>query len=107
MCVNHSIWRHSLIANTFFQNVFETCDTKKRQEWRSLLRSWHPDKNPEKAEVATAVFQFLQKAPTERRKRHKDTRIEHRECRKHVTRPNLMPYIAVSYSREPCFKWSW
>eukprot|EP00930_Biecheleria_cincta_P016330 TRINITY_DN13324_c0_g1_i2.p1 TRINITY_DN13324_c0_g1~~TRINITY_DN13324_c0_g1_i2.p1 ORF type:complete len:450 (-),score=69.66 TRINITY_DN13324_c0_g1_i2:63-1412(-) len=31
------------------------------KEWRSLLRSWHPDKNPEKVEVATAVFQFLQK----------------------------------------------
>jgi len=29
--------------------------------WRTLLRAWHPDKNPEKAEVATAVFQFLQK----------------------------------------------
>lgn len=31
-------------------------------EWRSLLRRWHPDKNPENVEVATAVFQFLQKA---------------------------------------------
>jgi len=30
-------------------------------EWRSLLRQWHPDKNPDNAEVATAVFQFLQK----------------------------------------------
>lgn len=34
---------------------------QRMKEWRSLLRSWHPDKNPEKAEVATAVFQFLQK----------------------------------------------
>lgn len=31
------------------------------KEWRLLLREWHPDKNPEKKEVATAVFQFLQK----------------------------------------------
>jgi len=31
------------------------------KEWRALLRLWHPDKNPEKVEVATAVFQFLQK----------------------------------------------
>eukprot|EP00927_Polykrikos_kofoidii_P054548 TRINITY_DN48958_c0_g1_i1.p1 TRINITY_DN48958_c0_g1~~TRINITY_DN48958_c0_g1_i1.p1 ORF type:complete len:340 (-),score=57.51 TRINITY_DN48958_c0_g1_i1:250-1269(-) len=30
-------------------------------EWRALLRQWHPDKNPDKTEVATAVFQFLQK----------------------------------------------
>ncbi|CAE7244492.1 unnamed protein product [Symbiodinium microadriaticum] len=34
---------------------------QRMKEWRSLLRSWHPDKNPEKAEVATQVFQFLQK----------------------------------------------
>lgn len=31
------------------------------KEWRILLREWHPDKNPEKQQVATAVFQFLQK----------------------------------------------
>lgn len=31
------------------------------KEWRLLLRQWHPDKNPENQEVATAVFQFLQK----------------------------------------------
>jgi len=31
------------------------------REWRKLLRAWHPDKNPDKVEVATAVFQFLQK----------------------------------------------
>ncbi|CAE8657632.1 unnamed protein product, partial [Polarella glacialis] len=34
------------------------------KEWRSLLRDWHPDKNPDKKEVATAVFQFLQKGKT-------------------------------------------
>lgn len=34
------------------------------KEWRSLLRQWHPDKNPDKVEVATAVFQFLQKGKT-------------------------------------------
>jgi len=38
----------------------ESKDTKIK-EWRKLLRQWHPDKNPEKKEVATAVFQFLQK----------------------------------------------
>mmetsp|Transcript_90315 Transcript_90315/g.229662 ORF Transcript_90315/g.229662 Transcript_90315/m.229662 type:complete len:265 (+) Transcript_90315:162-956(+) len=31
------------------------------REWRALLREWHPDKNPDRVEVATAVFQFLQK----------------------------------------------
>mmetsp|Transcript_74041 Transcript_74041/g.154405 ORF Transcript_74041/g.154405 Transcript_74041/m.154405 type:complete len:385 (-) Transcript_74041:59-1213(-) len=31
------------------------------KDWRALLREWHPDKNPDKTEVATAVFQFLQK----------------------------------------------
>jgi len=31
------------------------------RDWRALLREWHPDKNPERTEVATAVFQFLQK----------------------------------------------
>lgn len=30
-------------------------------EFRALLRKWHPDKNPDRTEVATAVFQFLQK----------------------------------------------
>jgi len=30
-------------------------------EFRALLRKWHPDKNPERVEVATSVFQFLQK----------------------------------------------
>eukprot|EP00418_Pyrodinium_bahamense_P065388 CAMPEP_0179100898 /NCGR_PEP_ID=MMETSP0796-20121207/46622_1 /TAXON_ID=73915 /ORGANISM="Pyrodinium bahamense, Strain pbaha01" /LENGTH=446 /DNA_ID=CAMNT_0020798733 /DNA_START=84 /DNA_END=1424 /DNA_ORIENTATION=- len=38
-------------------------DTKEARmtEFRALLRKWHPDKNPERVEVATAVFQFLQK----------------------------------------------
>lgn len=31
------------------------------KEFRALLRQWHPDKNPEKKDLATAVFQFLQK----------------------------------------------
>jgi len=31
------------------------------KEFRLLLREWHPDKNPENVEKATAVFQFLQK----------------------------------------------
>mmetsp|Transcript_7127 Transcript_7127/g.16853 ORF Transcript_7127/g.16853 Transcript_7127/m.16853 type:complete len:416 (-) Transcript_7127:84-1331(-) len=40
-----------------------TLDTKEARmtEFRALLRKWHPDKNPERVEVATAVFQFLQK----------------------------------------------
>lgn len=29
--------------------------------YRALLREWHPDKNPDRLEVATAVFQFLQR----------------------------------------------
>jgi len=31
------------------------------RQWRALLREWHPDKHENK-ELATAVFQFLQKA---------------------------------------------
>lgn len=31
------------------------------KEFRALLRNWHPDKNRENVEVATAIFQFLQK----------------------------------------------
>jgi hypothetical protein len=34
---------------------------ERSKQFRALLREWHPDKNPERAEVATAVFQFLQK----------------------------------------------
>lgn len=34
---------------------------ERAKQWRLLLRNWHPDKNPDKSEVATAVFQFLQK----------------------------------------------
>eukprot|EP00927_Polykrikos_kofoidii_P029147 TRINITY_DN2524_c0_g2_i1.p1 TRINITY_DN2524_c0_g2~~TRINITY_DN2524_c0_g2_i1.p1 ORF type:complete len:456 (+),score=63.20 TRINITY_DN2524_c0_g2_i1:48-1415(+) len=34
---------------------------ERAKQWRALLRAWHPDKNPEKVDVATAVFQFLQK----------------------------------------------
>jgi len=34
---------------------------ERSKQFRALLREWHPDKNPEKTEVATAVFQFLQK----------------------------------------------
>lgn len=30
-------------------------------EYRALLREWHPDKNLDRVETATAVFQFLQK----------------------------------------------
>lgn len=37
---------------------------QRAKEWRLLLRNWHPDKNPDKVEVATAVFQFLQKGKT-------------------------------------------
>lgn len=35
---------------------------KRAQEFRRLQRKWHPDKNQGNIEVATAVFQFLQKA---------------------------------------------
>merc|ERR1719265_268898 len=34
---------------------------ERMKQWRALLRQWHPDKNPEKVEVATELFQFLQK----------------------------------------------
>jgi len=34
---------------------------QRAKAFRELLREWHPDKNPERIEMATAVFQFLQK----------------------------------------------
>mmetsp|Transcript_66421 Transcript_66421/g.194818 ORF Transcript_66421/g.194818 Transcript_66421/m.194818 type:complete len:398 (+) Transcript_66421:222-1415(+) len=34
---------------------------QRMKDFRALLREWHPDKNPARTEVATAVFQFLQK----------------------------------------------
>jgi len=34
---------------------------ERSKQFRALLREWHPDKNPDKSEIATAVFQFLQK----------------------------------------------
>jgi len=33
---------------------------QRNKEFRLLLRSWHPDKNPDRVEMATAVFQFIQ-----------------------------------------------
>jgi hypothetical protein len=33
----------------------------RNKQFRGLLREWHPDKHPDNVEVATAVFQFLQK----------------------------------------------
>merc|ERR1712217_608183 len=41
-------------------NAVESREERFKQ-WRALLRRWHPDKNLDRAEVATAVFQFLQK----------------------------------------------
>lgn len=32
------------------------------QAFKKLLRDWHPDKNADRVQVCTAVFQFLQKA---------------------------------------------
>jgi len=34
---------------------------QRMRDFRALLRAWHPDKNPDRAEMATACFQFLQK----------------------------------------------
>lgn len=49
-------------ALTKLQTIRAIEDKEARmKEWRSLLRAWHPDKNPDRKEVATAVFQFLQK----------------------------------------------
>lgn len=33
-----------------------------QQAFKKLLRDWHPDKNADRVQVCTAVFQFLQKA---------------------------------------------
>lgn len=48
------------------RNVQRLPTKEERQKaFKDLLRVWHPDKNPESVEVATAVFQRLQ---AERRK---------------------------------------
>lgn len=39
----------------------EASKEQRAKDYRLLLRKWHPDKNPDRVEVATAVFQFLQK----------------------------------------------
>lgn len=49
----------ALVQLTRLQSV-EPKDARIK-EYRSLLREWHPDKNPDRVELATAVFQFLQK----------------------------------------------
>lgn len=41
--------------------VKKTPKENRLADWRALLREYHPDKNPDNVEVATAVFQFLQK----------------------------------------------
>merc|ERR1712039_216203 len=40
--------------------VKKTPKENRLADWRALLREYHPDKNPDNVEVATAVFQFLQ-----------------------------------------------
>ncbi|CAJ1330017.1 unnamed protein product [Effrenium voratum] len=35
---------------------------QKEKAFKKLLRDWHPDKNADRVQVCTAVFQFLQKA---------------------------------------------
>lgn len=35
---------------------------QKEKAFKKLLREWHPDKNVDRVQVCTAVFQFLQKA---------------------------------------------
>jgi len=52
--------------NEALQKVLKIRDSgaeieERRRQWRALLREWHPDKHKD-TEVATAVFQFLQKA---------------------------------------------
>ncbi|CAK0803972.1 unnamed protein product [Prorocentrum cordatum] len=32
----------------------------RKKNYKFLLLQWHPDKNPDKAELATEIFQFLQ-----------------------------------------------
>lgn len=34
---------------------------QRMKEFRQMLREWHPDKNPDRLDMATSVFQFLQK----------------------------------------------
>jgi len=43
--------------------VLKNVDSKEQRQkgFRQLLREWHPDKNRDRIDMATAVFQFLQK----------------------------------------------
>jgi len=42
--------------------ILQKLPTKEERQrgFKDLLRAWHPDKNPQNVEVATAVFQRLQ-----------------------------------------------
>lgn len=45
------------------EQMRDITDKKQRLvEWRTLLRSWHPDKNADNVEVATAVFACVQQS---------------------------------------------
>lgn len=57
---------HDKAKHEALQKIIELRDAdlaidERRRQWRALLREWHPDKHDDK-ELATAVFQFLQKA---------------------------------------------
>ncbi|OLP80612.1 hypothetical protein AK812_SmicGene38943 [Symbiodinium microadriaticum] len=56
---------HHLLGLQALEKLMKLKEVEPREnrlkEFRILLRKWHPDKNPDQQEVATAVFQFLQK----------------------------------------------
>merc|ERR1712043_156318 len=40
--------------------ILERPFSQQRKALKALRLTWHPDKNPERSEVATRVFQFIQ-----------------------------------------------
>lgn len=52
--------KHEALQRLMTLKSLEAKDARMK-EWRLLLREWHPDKNPDRVEIATAVFQYLQK----------------------------------------------
>lgn len=53
--------KHETLQRVLKLRDADVTPEERRRQWRALLREWHPDKHEDK-EMATAVFQFLQKS---------------------------------------------